>query len=485
MGGSSLAPDLFSKVFPEAHNSLELLVLDSTDPGAVREMHERLDPVKTIYIISTKSGSTEETLSFLKYFYQQAVLVLGNSGAGDHFIAITDPGSKLVDLAKKLRFRKTFLNDPNLGGRYSALSLFGLAPATLAGIDSGLLLERARQISSLCSSIRPVQQNPAALLGAALGKLATVGRDKLTFVTPPALDSFADWAEQLIAESTGKNGKGILPVVGEGLGEPDSYGEDRVFVHFHLDQAEDQGALALEGRFLALEEAGHPIIHIALHDLYDLGGQFMLWEIATAIAGCILQINPFDQPNVEAAKVRARQMVAAYKSSGEMPAQTPILESDQLGVYGQYAAKTMREALRSFLEKAGTGDYIAVQAYLKPDLSTTSALSRLQSTLRAKTHLATTIGYGPRFLHSTGQLHKGDRGNGLFILLTDTPEMDIQIPDEANNPGSSMTFGILKLAQAFGDQMALADSGRRLLRIHLLHDPVIAIQLIEQEIGAI
>ena len=384
MGGSSLAPDLFSKLFPAAPDALELLVLDSTDPGAILEKEAHLDPVKTIYIVSTKSGGTEETLSFFRYFYQKAVQAVGNVTAGDHFIAITDLGSKLVDLARKYLFRKIFLNDPNLGGRYSALSYFGLVPATLTGIDSGRLLDRAHEMSSLCSSDQRIQQNPAALLGASLGMLATLGRDKLTFINPPQLDGFADWAEQLIAESTGKEGKGILPVVGEELADPDVYGQDRVFVHLYLNRGSSQEAPSLSGRIAALEDAGHPVIHIPLLDVYDTGGQFLLWEIATAVAGFIMQINPFDQPDVEAAKVRARQMVSAYKSSGALPAQTPTLDTDQFAVFSSHEAKSVHAALRSFLEEAKSGDYIAVQAYLQPKSSTTAALRRLQSTSARK-----------------------------------------------------------------------------------------------------
>ncbi len=485
MGGSSLAPDLFSKTFPKNPGSLDLLVLDSTDPGAILNLQERLDPVKTIYIVSTKSGGTEETLSFLKYFFQQASQALGSEDAGSHFIAITDPGSKLVDLAKKFGFSKIFLNDPNLGGRYSALSHFGLVPATFTGIDSDRLLGSAREVASLCSPDKPVQQNPAAIFGAALGTLASLGRDKLTFIVPPDLHSFADWAEQLIAESTGKKGKGILPVVGEEPGDPEVYSQDRVFVHIYRGNGLDQIEPALNQGLSALEASGHPVIYIGLQDLYDLGGQFLLWEMATSIAGYILQINPFDQPNVEAAKVRAREMVSAYKSTGSLPAQTPVLETEQFALFSQDPASSFREAFGSFLEQANESDYISVQAYLRPLTSTTAALHRLQSTLREKTHLATTIGYGPRFLHSTGQLHKGDRGNGLFVLLTNSHEHDIPIPDEISGSNSSMTFGVLILAQALGDQIALANSGRRLLRIHLHQDPSTAIAFIEQEIRSI
>ncbi len=482
MGGSSLAPDLFSKTFPKNLGSPDLLVLDSTDPGSILDLQEHLNPAKTIYIVSTKSGSTEETLSFLKYFYQQASQDLGSEEAGNHFIAITDPGSKMVDLALKFRFRKIFYNDPNLGGRYSALSHFGMVPATLIGIDSYRLLERARDVASLCSPDRPVQQNPAAIFGAALGTLARLGRDKLTFIVPPDLHSFSDWAEQLIAESTGKDGKGILPVVGEVPGNPEIHAQDRVFVHIYRESDLQQLEPLLKRRLSALEASGHPIIHIGLRDLYDIGGQFLLWEMATAIAGNILQINPFDQPNVEAAKVCAREIVSAYKSTGSLPAQIPALETEQFALFSQYPASSFREALMSFLAQANDSDYIAVQAYLQPLTSTTAALHRLQSTLREKTHLATTIGYGPRFLHSTGQLHKGDRGNGLFILLTSSHERDIPIPDEISGPNSSMTFGVFILAQALGDQIALADAGRRLLRIHLHQDPITAIDFFEQEI---
>ena len=482
MGGSSLAPDLFSKLFPAGASALALFVLDSTDPGAVLEMQTRLDPHKTLYIVSTKSGGTEETLSFLKFFYQQASQALGSAAAGDHFIAITDPGSKLVDLGTRLRFRKIFLNDPNIGGRYSALSHFGLLPATLAGVDCELLLSRAGEVSRLCEPSTLLQQNPGALLGAALGTLAALGYDKLTFVNPPALDGFADWAEQLVAESTGKAGKGILPVVGEELVDPQLYGNDRLFVHIYLDAGDEPGVLPADPKLQRLEAAGRPVIHIPLRDLYDLGGQFFLWEIATAIAGHLLQINPFDQPNVESAKVRARQMVAAYKTSGSLPPQTPLLEAGTYSLYGSVAASSLRQALAAFLAQAQAGDYIAIQAYLKPEPAATAALRRLQGLLREKTGLATTIGYGPRFLHSTGQLHKGDRGNGCFILLTDEPAQDLPIPDEAGSSSAAMTFGVLKLAQALGDQMALADAGRRWLRIHLHQDAQASLALLEREL---
>ncbi|MGD8625787.1 MAG: bifunctional transaldolase/phosoglucose isomerase, partial [Anaerolineae bacterium] len=395
MGGSSLAPDVFAHVFGGQGAGLDLAVLDSTDPGAVLAQAERLDLARTLFIVATKSGSTVETLSFFKYFYNRVVEAVGAEEAGAHFVAITDPGSKLETLAEDHGFRDVFLNDPNIGGRYSALSYFGLVPAALVGVDVARLLDRA-----LALGRRP---GAAARLGAILGALDGEGVDKLTFVTSPGLANFADWIEQLVAESTGKEGKGIVPVVGEPLGPPGVYGDDRLFVYLRL--AGDEGVNAdLDAALQVLAEAGQPVLRLALHDLYDMGAQFFLWEMATAIAGHLLGINPFDQPNVEAAKVRARRAVEAYAAEGALP--------------GDEAASTGSGALKIFLAGAQAGDYVALQAYLQPTPETDAALRVLRVLLRDQLKLATTVGYGPRFLHSTGQLHKGDAGNGLFIQLT-------------------------------------------------------------------
>lgn len=462
MGGSSLAPQVFRKTFGVKAGYLDLAVLDSTAPGAILAIEEGLDLTKTLFIVATKSGGTVETLSFFKYFYNRVMEAVGKDQAGAHFIAITDPGSKLVDLAERYEFRDTFLNDPNIGGRYSALSFFGLVAAALIGVDLHKLLGRAHAAASGCDLCVTVRDNPGAHLGATMGELAKAGRDKITIIASPPIKSFGDWVEQLIAESTGKSGRGILPVVGEDIGEPGAYGNDRLFVYLRLDDDATYDAAVA-----SLEEAGQPVVSLHLHDVYDLGGQFFLWEMATAIAGYLIGIQPFDQPNVEAAKVLARKMAAEYQEKGVLPQQTPLLTEAGLTVYGDVQANSVKEALSAFLNQASTGDYIALQAYVRPDVQTSDALTTLRDALRSRTGLATTVGYGPRFLHSTGQLHKGDGGNGLFIQFTaDTPD-DAAIPDEAGRAESAMSFGVLLAAQAMGDRQALLDVGRRVIRFHL------------------
>ena len=456
MGGSSLAPDFFRTKYGIRDGYLDLAVLDSTAPEAVLAQDKRLDYAKTFFIVSTKSGGTVETLSFFKYFYNRTVDVLGEDLAGEHFAAITDPSSKLEKLAEKHGFRKTFLNDTNIGGRFSALSFFGMVPAALVGVDIGGLLDKAIEMAA--------KDEIGAHLGVIMSvfaKLEPVKRDKVTFIFSEEIASFGDWVEQLIAESTGKEGLGILPVVGEPLGGAEVYGEDRVFVLIKLGFDYD------DERFRALEDAGHPIIRIQLDDLYDLGGQFFLWELATAAASHILGINPFDQPNVESAKELARKMVAAYTENGALP---PV-DSTALN----------REALDKFLGSAQLGDYAALQAYLPPTLENEAALQFLRLKLRDTHKLATTLGFGPRFLHSTGQLHKGDSGNGLFIQFTADPAQDAAIPDEAGKPDSSISFGTLISAQALGDGQAIQNEGRRFIRFHLGDDIIGNLTKLSQE----
>jgi transaldolase/glucose-6-phosphate isomerase len=465
MGGSSLAPHLFAQVYGGSPQALHLEVLDSTHPEAVSTHRERLDPLRTLFIVSTKSGGTQETLSFFRYFYNWAAETLGAENTGEHFVAITDPGSKLVEMAERYNFRRVWLNDPNIGGRYSALSYFGLVPAALCGVDLGRLLEDALAMAKNCGPQKPVKENPAAQLGALVGEMAKAGRDKLTFILSEQVAGFGDWVEQLIAESTGKEGKGILPVVGEPLAPPQAYGSDRLFVDIRLAGDESQEAALHD-----LEKSGQPVMRLSLRDRYDLGGQFFLWELATAVAGYRLGIQPFDQPNVESAKQRARQMVAAYKASGSLPAETPLLDQNGIQVYGdssQIQAGLPGEALAHFLAGAKAGDYITLQAFVPLNPDTESALQVLRTRLRDRYHLATTSGFGPRFLHSTGQLHKGDGGRGLFIQFTDQPTQDLPIPDQAGASGSSIQFGVLVLAQALGDRQALLGAGRRVMRFHL------------------
>lgn len=472
MGGSSLAPEVLRRTFgvKAGDNAggpyLDLEVLDSTDPGAVLAVtqEDRLDPARTLFIVASKSGGTVESLSLFKFFYNWMADALGPDRAGEHFVAITDPDSGLADLADRHGFRATFINDPNIGGRYSALSYFGMVPGALLGVDLEALLQRARTMVSNCESCNcPIEgDHNGARLGAAMSELAAAGCDKLTLVTSPAIASFGDWVEQLVAESTGKEGKGILPVVGEPLSVPDVYGDDRLFVYLRLD-GDDTHDADVE----ALEDAGQPVVRLRLVDPYDVGGQFFLWEMATAIAGHRLGVNPFDQPDVEAAKTLARRMVAAYQKDGALPRANPTLELDGISVFGSPGASTPGEALRLFLGRAESGAYIALQAYLQPSDDADAALLALRTTLRDRTRMATTVGYGPRFLHSTGQLHKGDAGHGLFVQITADAPQDVDIPDRAGSPASSISFGVLKAAQALGDRQALLDGGRAVIRFHL------------------
>ncbi|MDO9528541.1 MAG: hypothetical protein Q7J27_05190 [Syntrophales bacterium] len=469
MGGSSLAPEVFQKTCGAKEGFLNLAILDSTDPGAVLAHAKRLDPARTLFIVSTKSGTTVETLSFFKFFYNWVSSSLGENQAGENFIAITDPGSSLTELAERYHFRECFLNDPNIGGRYSALSYFGLVPAALIGMDIQTLLDRAVTMACNCEACNcPVAgNNNGGSLGVALGELAKAGRDKATLISSPRIASFGDWVEQLIAESTGKEGKGILPVVGEQVGSPAVYGDDRLFVSLCLDGDETNDAF-----LTALEKAGHPVVRLFLHDRYDIGGQFFLWEMAIAVAGYRLGINPFDQPDVEAAKIHAREITADYKAKGSLPEETPTFSGQGISVYGDVKANSPESALIAFLEQAGPGAYIALQAYLQPTAEIEAVLQTLRAGLRDRFRLATTVGYGPRFLHSTGQLHKGDAGHGLFIQFTADDQTDIPIPEEAGSSDSSMTFGVLKAAQALGDRQALLDKGRKVIRFHFKGDVV-------------
>ena len=464
MGGSSLAPGVLRKTFGHHDGYPDLAVLDSTDPGAVLYHTERLDPARTLFIVATKSGTTTETISFLKYFYNWMSDRLTAGVAGDHFIAITDPGSPLAELAEQYSFRATYLNDPDVGGRYSALSYFGLLPAALTGVDIGRILRSSLEMEKSCreNDLSAEGGNPGVILGAVMGALAEAGRDKLTIVASPRIVSFGNWVEQLVAESTGKEGRGILPVLEELPGDPSVYGRDRVFVYLKMagDDSHDKAAGVLE-------DAGNPVVRICIDDLYDLGGQFFLWEMATAVACCLLKVNPFDQPDVESAKSLTRRMMEEYTKNGVLPVEVPIFSSDQIAVYGSVNADNPEEALAEFLSEARVGDYAAILAYLQPTEETDRTLGELKARFRDRYGLATTTGYGPRYLHSTGQLYKGDAGRGLFVQFTADDARDVPIPDEMESETSSTTFSVLKRAQAMGDCQALLDAGRRVIRFHL------------------
>lgn len=428
MGGSSLAPEVVWRTFGAAPGHPSLLVLDSTDPRAVRQATEG-DLAKTLFIISSKSGTTQESDSFFRYFWERT------GGRGSQFIAITDPGTPLEQLARERGFRRTFLNQADIGGRYSALSFFGLVPAALIGVDVDTLLHRAHRMAEACAACVPPLENPAARLGALLGEAALAGRDKVTFVLSPGIASFGLWAEQLIAESTGKEGKGILPVAGEPLGPPEVYGEDRVFVSLVLAGEADTGT---ETRLAELEQAGHPVVHVKLDDRSDLGQEFFRWEFATAVAGAVLRINPFDQPNVAESKANTKAVLA--KGSAPSPAAS-------------------KAELQEFLAAIKPGDYLAIMAYLPPTPENDRQLAAIRLRLRDRLKVATTLGYGPRFLHSTGQLHKGGPPVGHFLQITERVVDDLPIPGEA------FGFGQLEAAQAEGDLVALRARGRPAIRV--------------------
>lgn len=460
MGGSSLAPEVYSLLLGQPQG-VTLGVVDSTDPDYIRQFAAAYNPAHTLYIVSTKSGGTVETLSLFKYFYNQAQAALG-AAAGQHFIAITDPGSRLAELATQYQFRSTFLADPNIGGRYSALSHFGLVPAALLGIDLGRLLAGAQAAAAACQ--QPAQQNPGLQLGLALGVLAKAGRDKLTLLAAPRLQPFGDWAEQLVAESTGKHGQGILPVVAEPLGAASDYGDDRVFVALGAQDA--QTATLLD----ALKAHGHPVIELAWTDAYDLGAHYFLWEFATAVVGHVLSIQPFDQPDVESAKVQGRAFIDEYTRTGALPA----------GEQQPLSAQTLRAALA----QAQPGDYVALQAYATPSATCNAALQDLRHYVLRTQHVPSTLGYGPRFLHSTGQLHKGDAGRGVFIqFITQPAAQDLPIPDAAGSPASSLSFGVLKTAQALGDAAALRAAGRRVTSLTVSADLAQQLNQLLQELA--
>ncbi|MFQ5627988.1 MAG: glucose-6-phosphate isomerase [bacterium] len=473
MGGSSLAPEVFQKTFGVKDGYLDLAVLDSTDPGAVLAAERKLDLSKTIFLVSSKSGGTVETMSLFKYFYNRVAQVAGDNRAAKHFTAITDPGSSLEATARAYRFRKIFLNDPDIGGRFSALSYFGLVPAALIGVDLLKLLERAKTMASQCCKDDLKQtENPGARLGVIMGELAKHGRDKVTLILSPKIASFGAWIEQLIAESTGKEGGGVLPVATEPVGPPEVYCSDRLFVSIRY-----MNDLTHEAAVQNLTAAGHPVLQIDLDEVFALGSEFFKWEFATAVACWKLGVNPFNQPNVESAKARTRKMVAEFREKGELPTTEPTFLEKGIAVYTDIDSDNLAGALQDFLGKAQTENskprsYCALQAYIQPTSSNDAALGQLAKSIRDHFRVATTYGYGPRFLHSTGQLHKGDAGNGLFIQITANMAEDIAIPDKAGASASSMTFGVLKMAQALGDRQALLDCGRQVIRFDLGDDVV-------------
>ncbi len=474
MGGSSLCPEVLRQTFGRQEGYPELLVLDSTDPDTLADFRSRIDLSQTLFIIASKSGTTTEPLAFYRYWYAEVSRVKSN--AGENFVAITDPGTLMEKMATDDKFRRIFLNPADIGGRYSALSYFGLLPAALMGLDLHKLLDRAERAMHSCAAVVPAKENPAARLGAVLGECARAGRDKLTLIMDQRISALGLWIEQLIAESTGKEGKGILPVAGEPLGPPAVYGADRLFISIAVERQDEQTLSQLK----ALEAAGHPVIRRTLMDLYDLGEEFFLWELATAVAGWRLGINPFDQPNVQESKDATRELLERFAAEGKLEAQTPLVADAPLTVYADektraaLPATSALDALRAHLSRASAGDYIALLDYIEETPEHDALIQAIRSHLRDTTRCATTTGYGPRFLHSTGQLHKGGPDSGLFIQVTAGDKTDLPIP------GQPYTFGTLKQAQALGDFRSLSAHGRRAIRVDLGADTLTGLKRLRE-----
>ena len=439
MGGSSLCAEVLRQSIGSAAGYPELIVLDSTVPAWVQAVADSIEPSKTLFLVSSKSGGTTETLYFYKYFRYVVERSVGKERAGKNFVAITDAGTPLARLADEAGFRKSFLNPADIGGRYSVLSYFGLVPVALAGVDIMSLLERAEVMEKKCHAGVPARENAGAVLGAAIGAGALQGKDKLTLVVSPAISSFGLWLEQLIAESLGKEGKGIVPVVGEPLLPPDDYGDDRLFVCLRLEGDDNT---AVDDAVAQIKASGKPVMTIKLKDCYDLGAEFFRWEFAVAVAGAIMAINPFDQPDVQAAKEATRRVLDLYRVSGKLPPVTTTCSFIEL------------------LSSAGHGDYLAIMVYMLQTPELDKAMADLRLRVMEHYRIATTVGYGPRLLHSTGQLHKGGPNTGLFVQITADHEKDMPVP------GEPYTFGVLADAQALGDFQALQALGRRVIRIH-------------------
>ncbi len=455
MGGSSLAPEVFSKTFSSKFN---IFVIDSTHPDVINDLEQKVSPEKTLYIVSTKSGGTIETISLMKYFFTRAAKKLGNETVKNHFAFITDPGSGLEEMGKKLGVRKIFINDPNIGGRFSALSLFGLVPAAFAGVDLFKLMIELNNVVKE-SQQNNLEQNSPAQLGAVIGTLANKGIDKLTFFISPKLPSFGAWIEQLIAESTGKNGKGILPIDGEPITAINNYTKDRVFIFIHLENES-----FLENEVKEFENADVPVIKIKLKDIYDIGKEFFKWEFATAIAGYLIDIQPYDQPNVESAKIVAREMIKNYIETKVLPQNNPKFAGSSFDINTDKGYSELGSELD--FDKSDY-EYISIQAFINPNSVSEEKVTELKKAIQKKYNLPLTYGIGPRFLHSTGQLHKGDKGKGLFIQLIEENSSDLMIPDEPLADCYSYSFGVLVKAQSLGDRKALLDAGRKVITIEL------------------
>ena len=472
MGGSSLYPEVMQMTFGKLDGYPELHVLDSTDPAQIKAFEEKVDLTNTLFIVSSKSGGTLEPNIFKQYFFDRVKQVVGAKEAGQRFIAITDPGSKMQQVAESDGFRHIFFGLASIGGRYSALSNFGMVPSAIMGVDVAKFLDRTDEMVQACSSCVPVEENPGVVLGTILGVLAKKGHDKVTLITSPGISDLGAWLEQLLAESTGKEGKGLIPVDREHVGPPDVYGKDRVFVYIRLASGPDSGQ---DAAVEALQRAGQPVVRISVAEMYNLGQELFRWEIATAVAGSILGINAFNQPDVEASKVATRKLTAEYERKGFLPGETPILEEGDIKLFtDKRNAEVLKKAvgqtqtvdayLKAHLNQLRAGDYFALLAYIKMSQAHEQLLQAIRHSVRDRKRVATCLGFGPRFLHSTGQAYKGGPNSGVFLQVTCDDASDLPVP------GQKYTFGVVKAAQARGDFQVLTERGRRALRVHVGRD---------------
>jgi len=484
MGGSSLCPEVLRMTFGRVAGFPELHVLDSTDPAQIRAVEHRLDPAKTLFIVSSKSGTTLEPNIFKDYFFDRVRRAVGEERAGSHFIAITDPRSKLQQVAEAAHFRHVYFGVPSVGGRYSALSDFGMVPGAIMGLDVEHFLSRAAEMVTACSAAVSVADNPGATLGIVMGVLARRGRDKVTLIASPGIRDLGAWLEQLLAESTGKEGKGIVPVDREPPGDTAIYGEDRLFVYLRLEPTPD---LHQDEHVSTLERTGHPVVRIRVGHRYDLGQEFFRWEFATAVAGAIIGINAFNQPDVEASKIATRKLTEQYERTGMLAPEAPMLEGDGLKLYAdeRNAAQLMAlpgartsigGALRAHFERLRRGDYAAFLAYIEMSEAHEQILQAMRRMVRDGKRVATCLGFGPRFLHSTGQAYKGGPNSGVFLQITCDDAADLAVP------GQKLTFGVVKAAQARGDFQVLAERQRRALRVHLGKDVTAGLETLRRSV---
>lgn len=482
MGGSSLCPEVLAMTFGRQPGFPELHVLDSTDPAQVKSFENTIDLANSLFIVSSKSGGTLEPNIFKQYFFERARQVVGAHEAGRRFVAITDPGSALQRVAERDGFRRIFFGVPSIGGRYSALSNFGMVPAAIMGIDAIRFLDRAQAMVHACAPSVPVGENPGVVLGVILGVMARHGRDKVMLIVSPGLRGLGAWLEQLLAESTGKDGKALIPVDLEQAGPPEVYGHDRVFAYIRLASAPDA---AQDASVETLARAGRPVVRMAVDDIYDLGQEFFRWQIATAVAGSIMGIHPFNQPDVEASKVATRTLTAAYEKTGTLPAETPMFEKQGIAVFtDDKNAAALKQAagrdqslagyLRAHLNCLGAGDYCALLAYIERSETHQEILQAMRHAVRDAKRVATCLGFGPRFLHSTGQAYKGGPNTGVFIQITCDDATDLPVPEQR------YTFGVVKAAQARGDFEVLTARHRRALCVHLGADVVAGLAKLDE-----